>query len=344
MRLYESMLNFEIYQILWCQNVLQPVEKLLSFFSVFTKMATVYSYVFPLLYLHSPEFYIRTLLTSICSNIVMILLKWIVSEGRPYWYVFSMENRPILRQTEITCETSSGNPSGHVMFQAAFLYLILTELMNQLHRRKCFTKKTSKILGWFVYLCLINMVALSRMYFACHFFHQCLLGAILGHFIARYTVRNTAGMEKMYEFSKLRMLAIGIIVAATAASVFFGQKLFGRDPLWSIKIAFNRCENPLYLKPDSTPVFAIIKDLGLFSGIILSAPLKARFTNHSHWSVKCCVVVLTIIGYQSAISAIPHNRGVLTYYCCSYFIHLFSVFVLLNYDLIRRSVNQRFLT
>lgn len=99
MYLYESMLNFEIYQILWCQNVydlsqklpakticliltifrrLQPVEKLLSFFSVFTKMATVYSYVFPLLYLHTPEFYTRTLLTSIGSNILMILLKWSV--------------------------------------------------------------------------------------------------------------------------------------------------------------------------------------------------------------------------------------------------------------------------
>lgn len=100
-------------------------------------MATVYSYVFPFLYLHSPEFYVRTLLTSIGSNIIMTLLKWsvnnlsmsisiyqcreniilicyrILSEGRPYWYVFSMPNRPILRQTEITCETSSGNPSGH---------------------------------------------------------------------------------------------------------------------------------------------------------------------------------------------------------------------------------------
>lgn len=96
MYLYESMLNFEIYQILWCQNVygfvvpsiifqliniffrLQPVEQILSFFSVFTKMATVFSYVFPLLYLHSPEFYIRTLLTSIGSNILTILLKWLV--------------------------------------------------------------------------------------------------------------------------------------------------------------------------------------------------------------------------------------------------------------------------
>ncbi len=57
---------------------LQPLENVLSVFSVFTKMATVYSYVFPLLYLHSPEFYIRTLLASIGSNVVMTLLKWSV--------------------------------------------------------------------------------------------------------------------------------------------------------------------------------------------------------------------------------------------------------------------------
>lgn len=122
------------------------------------------------------------------------------------------------------------------MFQAAFLCIVLSELMNQLYRRRILSRKSSNILGWFVYLCLINMVALSRMYFACHFFHQCLLGAILGHFIARYTIRNADKMDKVYGFNKMQMLAIGVLVAVTAACVFFGQKLFGRDPLWSIKI------------------------------------------------------------------------------------------------------------
>lgn len=121
------------------------------------------------------------------------------------------------------------------MFQAAFLYIVITELMNQLYKGQVLTKKTSNIVGWIIYLCLINMVALSRMYFACHFFHQCLIGAILGHFIARYTIRFTV-MEKLYGFNKIQMLAIGIIVALTATCVFFGQKLFGLDPLWSIKI------------------------------------------------------------------------------------------------------------
>lgn len=122
------------------------------------------------------------------------------------------------------------------MFQAAFLYIIITELMNELYKRHVLTKKSSNILGWIVYLCLINLVALSRMYFACHFFHQCLLGAVLGHFIARYTIRNAVSMDKVYGFNKMQMLAIGVIVAVTATCVFFGQRLFGRDPLWSIKI------------------------------------------------------------------------------------------------------------
>lgn len=126
--------------------------------------------------------------------------------------------------------------AGHVMFQAAFLCIVLSELMNQLYRRRVLTRKISNITGWFVYLCLINMVALSRMYFGCHFFHQCLLGAILGYFIARYTIRNSDVMDKVYSYNKMRMLAIGTIIAVTAACVFHGQKLFGRDPLWSIKI------------------------------------------------------------------------------------------------------------
>ncbi len=122
------------------------------------------------------------------------------------------------------------------MFQATFLYIVITELMNQLHRNKVLTRKVSNILGWIIYLCLINMVALSRMYFACHFFHQCLLGAILGHFIARYTIRNTASMDRVYDLNKVQMLAIGISIAVAVVLLFFGQKLLGSDPLWSIKI------------------------------------------------------------------------------------------------------------
>lgn len=122
------------------------------------------------------------------------------------------------------------------MFQAVFLYIILTECMNQLSKRKVLTKKTSHIMGWVIYLGLINLVALSRMYFACHFFHQCLLGAILGHFIARYTLRNTVSMNKFYDFNKTQMLAIGVGIAVVSTCVFFGQKLFNIDPLWSIKI------------------------------------------------------------------------------------------------------------
>ncbi|KAG4076419.1 hypothetical protein HA402_005862 [Bradysia odoriphaga] len=278
---------------------------------------------------------------------LMTLLKWILSEGRPYWYVFSMENGPVLRQTEITCESSPGNPSGHVLFQAAFLYVVITELMTQLHQKHMLTKKSSNILGWIIYLCLINMVALSRMYFACHFFHQCLLGAILGHFIARYMIRNTTTMDKVYSYGKSQMLAIGVIVAIAAVGIFFGQKLCGRDPFWSIKIAFNRCENPLFLRPDSTPVSAVVRDLGLFAGVILSAPLKSRylyisqFDNTGHWLIKFCLAVITIIAYHAAVSMMPHNRGVLIYYCYSFLIQLCSVFVLLNYDSVWQYVSRR---
>lgn len=109
-------------------------------------------------------------------------------------------------------------------------------MMNQLHKKRFLTRKRSNLLGWIIYLCAINVVALSRMYFACHFFHQCLLGAVLGHFIARYAIRNTSGMDKVYGFGKGQMLGIGVIVAMITAGVFFGQKLIGYDPLWSIKV------------------------------------------------------------------------------------------------------------
>lgn len=56
----------------------------------------------------------------------------ILAEDRPYWWVsetktYTSLTRPTLYQTEKTCETSPGSPSGHLTFASAVFYVLLTE-------------------------------------------------------------------------------------------------------------------------------------------------------------------------------------------------------------------------
>jgi membrane-associated phospholipid phosphatase len=53
----------------------------------------------------------------------------ITAEDRPYWWIretpaYSNLTRPTFRQTEQTCETAPGFPSGHVMFASTILVIV----------------------------------------------------------------------------------------------------------------------------------------------------------------------------------------------------------------------------
>lgn len=64
-----------------------------------------------------------------------------IAEDRPYWWIketttFSDFNKPTLRQTNLTCETTPGCPSGHSIAAAAVLYVICTEIINYLSQKR----------------------------------------------------------------------------------------------------------------------------------------------------------------------------------------------------------------
>ncbi|GLH13687.1 uncharacterized protein GBIM_18211 [Gryllus bimaculatus] len=68
------------------------------------------------------------LVASLVAEWSNTLLKWLLMEDRPYWWVREVEltglRTPTLRQTPLTCETGPGSPSGHVMGATAVMYVL----------------------------------------------------------------------------------------------------------------------------------------------------------------------------------------------------------------------------
>lgn len=227
-----------------------------------------------------------------------------IAEGRPYWWVmetsvYTIYDRPELRQTYLTCETSAGSPSGHSMLFATTLYVAMQEtLQSQKWYRTA--SGTVKYCTWNVFITVVTLVAISRMYFACHFLHQCLLGIVLGIAVGHF-IRQPHIQRQLIKMPSTDALVVGLALVLLMITAYFGQILFEIDPLWSVhKVrihksirrvviqqlsvwlqAFNWCKDPFFVKPETTPVYGLSRLFGLLFGIVLLAPHTMRYTVHS---------------------------------------------------------------
>ena len=114
----------------------------------------------------------------------------LLMDDRPFWWVqetsvYKKGFKPILRQTPLTCETGPGSPSGHVQGLSAVFYVLLKHLINTCvtsnkKLSEC-TKLTLKCVIWSLYVGLVVLVGISRLYTATHFPHQTLLGLFAGN-------------------------------------------------------------------------------------------------------------------------------------------------------------------
>ena len=110
-------------------------------------------------------------------------------DHRPFWWVqetdvYGNEPRPVLRQTPLTCETGPGCPSGHVQGLSSLMYVVLQHFIRsfiksnvKMDDRK---KKCVRVALWTLFILLMILVGISRLYTATHFPHQALLGLLAG--------------------------------------------------------------------------------------------------------------------------------------------------------------------
>lgn len=103
-----------------------------NFFNAISQIsdpAYAFNIIIPILSTFNTILTADILMVSVIAEWSNIILKWLIREDRPYWWIREFhENKkgyPYVKQGPLTCETGPGSPSGHVMGSAAILYVLV---------------------------------------------------------------------------------------------------------------------------------------------------------------------------------------------------------------------------
>ncbi|XP_046681969.1 glucose-6-phosphatase 2 [Homalodisca vitripennis] len=275
------------------------------------------------------------LVVTVAAEWLNTLLKWLLMEDRPFWWVREYgTGAPELRQTPLTCETSPGSPSGHVMGFAALLYALLRwAIANFINKSSELThnqKKRRRQFLWGVVLVALVLVSLSRVFVAAHFPHQCVLGALLGLMIGYVlTDQGPWCLRNWWRgASRFSLFCVSLTLIAISAGAYVLQLALGVDPQWSVRMAFKWCRNPEYVHVVTTPLFSLVRDCGASLGLAMASPIKLRSDIKFYPVLGVTLVILMVVSLQFLKDLIPTANAVM-FYVCQFSLHATLPFLLL---------------
>uniref|UniRef100_A0A1B6E689 Glucose-6-phosphatase n=1 Tax=Clastoptera arizonana TaxID=38151 RepID=A0A1B6E689_9HEMI len=328
-----------LYEAIFIHKFQNLVVDYDSFFLAITKVsdpAYAISILFPVAASVNTSLGADILVTTIVAEWINTLLKWVLREDRPYWWVheYQVPGSPDLLQTPLTCETGPGSPSGHVMGFAALLFAVLHWIshtfINTNTNLKKNQKKTRIYIIWAVVLVMLLFVSLSRIYIGAHFPHQCILGAIFGLAIG-YWLTDTGKWcirEWWRSSGRFKLLCVSSSVMLISIASYLIQIYFGIDPQWSVKLAFKWCQNPEFVHVSTTPLFSLVRVSGALFGLACASPIKKRTVLKFYPVVGVTLVVILVISLQMFKELIPTHDVVAFYFC------QFSLYVALSFLLL----------
>lgn len=178
---------------------------------------------------------------QILSDDVFNIWRYFAAD-RPFWWVhetkvYSALNRPTLYQTERTCETSPGSPSGHMMIGAGFLFISLITVEKLIVRnfRSNGIRRILRYLARIAFAAFLIVLALSRMYFSTHFLHQCILGAVFGICITEAVV-FTKLTDKIQLMQKSSWFKCALLMSAGVGASYWIVKAIYGNPMESVHL------------------------------------------------------------------------------------------------------------
>nr|CAD7415487.1 unnamed protein product [Timema poppensis] len=252
------------------------------------------------------------------------LLKWLLMEDRPFWWVREtnvygkgdLAKFPKLRQTPLTCETGPGSPSGHVMGYGAVAYCLVVWFIKMFvkNNKKLSARTKSRVIVsvWILYAVTIVLVALSRLYVATHFPHQCLLGALGGVLVAWVFTSPQSWVCCWWSRSSRPILILAaLFTTLLSVGAYWLQRLLGVDPQWSIKLAFKWCESPDFLHVNTTPLFSLV---------------RSRIRHNPAIGLVCSIFLGW--AFKLATETVP-TGDVKVFYMCQFLLHAVEPYLLL---------------
>ncbi|XP_041087487.1 glucose-6-phosphatase 3 isoform X2 [Polyodon spathula] len=226
---------------------------------------------FPVTFFLNRKAGIAVLWVAILAEWSNLILKWFLFGERPYWWVsesglFGSE-KPKLIQFSSSCETGPGSPSGHSMVTAAVWLVMMTSLSSHLQSRS--RSPVLKVLPVLLYLLVLLVVGISRVFTLSHFPHQvvtgCITGAVLGYIVIQHVPEG-----KPLRFFALSTL--GLLLGALL--LYWCLELGGVNLSWSIELAQKWCVQPEWIRLDTAPFSSLTRDTGALLGLGLALYLK----------------------------------------------------------------------
>uniref|UniRef100_A0A0A9XGX2 Glucose-6-phosphatase n=1 Tax=Lygus hesperus TaxID=30085 RepID=A0A0A9XGX2_LYGHE len=309
-------LKDEASLVLAVQNLLDEDNPFFLKLSKFCDTSYTVAILFPVFASLDTKLGYQILLVSSVTEWLNTLMKWGIAEPRPYWWIKEAKVNIPLRQTDITCETGPGSPSGHVMGTAALLYVLLQWLIDWFNStiptEYVKLRKVFNTFLWLIYGAIVGLVSLSRMNVAAHFPHQCFLGAILGYLVSALLIRDTRWTfwSRIRHCSKTKMLFLAFLSCGISVGGYFSHRLLGYDPGWSIKMAFKWCQRPTSVSVYTTPIYSLVRDGGSLVGLAIASPLKER---KFYPIIGATVTTLFFVGTRMLRPMMPTNDALQFY-------------------------------
>lgn len=72
------------------------------------------------------------------------------------------------------------------------------------------------------------------MFFACHFFHQCVLGSCFGITISQFLQHRKIN-RFLTEIHRLKGIILGVAVLILCIAVYYAHFIMAKDPQWAVK-------------------------------------------------------------------------------------------------------------
>lgn len=250
------------------QDVCDGYDNSLSWASTLAEPSKYFLWVYPIAFTFDHVLGIRVLLAASCSEWLNAIIKWVLNEHRPFWWVKLNSQYGIhLRQSPQTCETGPGCPSGHLMVSTAVLYVVIMNTTQKLKNRDA--KKTLSLIVWPAYFAFTATVFTSRVFIAAHFPHQCALGVVVG--VVNGYVFSRLNPER---WTLRNYVAFSFVVAATSAGIFNLMSALGTDPNETINLALEACDDRNYVSISTTAFYGIMRQIAcpLGLGFAVSRP------------------------------------------------------------------------
>ncbi|CAG9794219.1 unnamed protein product [Diatraea saccharalis] len=306
----------------------------------------VLEYLFPLVSILDSVFASQLLLCMSFGGWLNAVMKWWLLEDRPYWWVretsfYESSHRPRLRQTGQTCETGPGNPSGHTTTAAAVLLLASMWIAHVMNDRKCYVWWW-KYISYPLFAAALGSVMLARMFIATHFPHQCILGALVGSFLApalciyvsdpyiwgygKHSARDTKRAIYWHVFSAVVTILISVVTYGSLV-------LCDMDPQWTVKLAFRWCEYPDSIRVSTTPMFALVQSTASLLGWALSVtPAVAKYRHYTKdrsLIISALATTILLFGARYLEENIP-KESAFKFYALNFVLSAFKPFLFLK--------------